>query len=154
MRPLVTIAVPLHKRMHFIPDVLRSVAAQDYPEIELLISDNGLNGPELREAVNQYYPKPFTFRRNDEIEEVMSRHFNQLVEAASGKYFVLLCDDDEINFFGLISNNVRNESGQPFCFRYNTFFSAVLFEVIKKHIRPFFQYLLKFRKVVLKWAEA
>jgi cellulose synthase/poly-beta-1,6-N-acetylglucosamine synthase-like glycosyltransferase len=96
MQPLVTIAVPLHKRMHFLPDVLRSVAAQDYPEIELLISDNGLNGPELRERVEQHYPRPYTFRRNEVIEEVMSQHFNQLVEAASGKYFVLLCDDDEI----------------------------------------------------------
>lgn len=95
-QPLVTIAVPLHKRMHFVPDALRSIAAQDYPQIELLVSDNGLNGPELRALVEEHYPRPYTFRRNDEIEEVMSRHFNQLVAAASGKYFVLLCDDDEI----------------------------------------------------------
>jgi hypothetical protein len=27
----------------------------------------------------------------------MSTHFNQLVESATGKYFVLLCDDDEIS---------------------------------------------------------
>lgn len=95
-RPVVTIAVPLHKRLHFLPDALRSVAAQDYPAIELLISDNGLNGPELRRLVEEHYPRPYSFRRNDVIEEVMSRHFNQLVEEASGKYFVLLCDDDEI----------------------------------------------------------
>lgn len=95
-RPLVTIAVPLYKRMHFLSTVLKSVAEQDYPEIELLVSDNGENGPELREMVQRHYPGAFTFRRNEVTEPVMSTHFNQLVEAASGKYFVLLCDDDEI----------------------------------------------------------
>jgi glycosyltransferase involved in cell wall biosynthesis len=82
--------------MRFVPDVLRSVAAQDYPEVDLLISDNGTNGPELRALVEEHYPKPYSFRRNDVIEEVMSHHFNQMVADASGKYFVLLCDDDEI----------------------------------------------------------
>jgi hypothetical protein len=69
-QPLVTIAVPLHKRMRFLPYALRSIAAQDYPEIELLVSDNGLNGPELPALVEEHYPKPYTFRRNEVIEEV------------------------------------------------------------------------------------
>lgn len=129
-QPLVTIAVPLHKRLHFLPDVLRSLAAQEYPEIELLISDNGLNGPELRELVEAHYPRPYAFRRNEVIEEVMSQHFNQLVEAASGKYFVLLCDDDEIgpkfvsNMVAVLESDpelgvaipdveLMNEAGQP-----------------------------------------
>jgi GT2 family glycosyltransferase len=111
-RPLVTIAVPLHKRLHFLPDVLQSVAAQDYPEIELLISDNGLNGPELRQLVEQHYPRPYAFRRNEVIEEVMSEHFNQLVEEASGKYFVLLCDDDEIGS-GFVSKMVDVLESDP-----------------------------------------
>jgi glycosyltransferase involved in cell wall biosynthesis len=95
-QPLVTVAVPLYKRMRFLPIVLKSVAEQDYPEIELLVSDNGENGPEIREMVRSHYTRPFTFRRNEVTEPVMSTHFNQLVESANGKYFVLLCDDDEI----------------------------------------------------------
>jgi glycosyltransferase involved in cell wall biosynthesis len=95
-QPLVTVAVPLYKRMHFLPNVLRSVLEQDYPAIELLVSDNGENGPELRQLVERHFPRPFSFRRNDVTEPVMSAHFNQMIDAARGKYFVLLCDDDEI----------------------------------------------------------
>ncbi len=94
--PRVTIAIPVYKRLRFLPQCLQSIAEQDYPEIELLVSDNGENGPELRELVAEHYPRPFTFRRNAVSEPAMSRHFNQLVECASGKYFVLLCDDDTI----------------------------------------------------------
>ncbi len=94
-RRLVTIAIPVYKRLDFLPNALRSVAAQDYPNIELLVSDNGENGPELRELVARHYPHPFTLRRNDSTVS-MSRHFNQLVENATGEFFVLLCDDDEI----------------------------------------------------------
>ena len=75
-RPLVTIAVPLYKRMHFLPGALKSIAAQDYPAIEVLVSDNGENGAELRELVAQHYPGSFTFRRN-ETTVPMSIHFNQ-----------------------------------------------------------------------------
>lgn len=111
-RPRVTIAIPLYKRMRFIPDVLASVAAQDYPDIELLVSDNGENGPELREMIERHYPRPLTFRRNDVTEPVMSRHFNQLVGAASGEYFVLLCDDDLIEP-GFVSSLVAALDSDP-----------------------------------------
>lgn len=93
--PSVTVAIPVYKRMQFLPNALRSVAAQDYPNVELLVSDNGENGPELRELVAEHYPHPFSLRRND-VTVSMSRHFNQLVETATGDFFVLLCDDDEI----------------------------------------------------------
>jgi len=111
-RPLVTIAVPLYKRLQFLPFALKSVAAQDYSEIELIVSDNGENGPELEELVAEHYPRPFTFRRNDVSEPAMSRHFNQLVEAATGKYFVLLCDDDTVEP-GFVSSMVAAMESDP-----------------------------------------
>jgi glycosyltransferase involved in cell wall biosynthesis len=92
----VTIGVPVFKRLSLLPSALRSVAAQDYPDIELLVSDNGENGPELEDLVREHYPRPFRMRRNEVTEPVMSRHFNQIVDSATGDYFVLLCDDDEI----------------------------------------------------------
>ena len=110
-RPLVTIAVPVYKRMHFLPNALRSVAAQDYPNIELLVSDNGENGPELQDLVSEHYPRPFSLRRNDATVS-MSRHFNQLVEEATGDFFVLLCDDDEIAP-GFVSRLAEVLAGDP-----------------------------------------
>jgi glycosyltransferase involved in cell wall biosynthesis len=97
MPRLVTIAIPIYHRLHLLPGALRSVADQDYPDIELLVSDNGGGGSELEDIIRRHYPRPFRIRRNAETEPVMSRHFNQMLEAATGDYFVLLCDDDEIS---------------------------------------------------------
>lgn len=96
MRPLVTVGIPIYKRLEYLPHVLEIVAAQDYSEIELLVSDNGMNGDRVREIVSEHYMRPFVFRQNPSSASI-GRHFTQLVEEARGKYFVLLCDDDELS---------------------------------------------------------
>lgn len=95
MTPLVTVAVLVYKRLEYVAQALRSVAAQDYPNIELIVSDNGPNGDRVAELARQHYPRPFVFRQNPTSVPIVT-HFNQAVDAASGKYYVLLCDDDEL----------------------------------------------------------
>jgi glycosyltransferase involved in cell wall biosynthesis len=92
---LVTVGLPIWKRLEYLPHVLKIVEAQDYPSIELLVSDNGMNGTKVRDAVEANYSRPFTFRQNSSIVEA-TEHFNQIVHQASGEYFVILRDDDEI----------------------------------------------------------
>lgn len=92
---LVTIGLPIWKRLEYLPHVLKIIEAQDYPSIELLVSDNGLNGTKVREAVEASYSRPFTFRQNSSIAE-LTIHFNQIVDHAAGEYFVMLSDDDEL----------------------------------------------------------
>jgi glycosyltransferase involved in cell wall biosynthesis len=92
----VTIAVPAFKRLQYLPATLAAVDRQDYRELELIVSDNGENGPGLQELVRRYVTRPFIFRRNPRTVPI-TVHYNQLVSAASGAYFVLLCDDDEIS---------------------------------------------------------
>ncbi len=93
---LVTIALPIYKRLEYLPHVLGIVASQDYPNIELIVSDNGTNGTRVREIVETCYPQPCRFRQNPETVNI-SYHFNQLIGEATGEYFVILCDDDEIS---------------------------------------------------------
>jgi glycosyltransferase involved in cell wall biosynthesis len=93
---LVTIGLPLYRRFDYLPAALAAVAAQDYSDIELLVSDNGENPETIRELVAQHYPKPFRFRRNP-VTVPAAVHYNQLIAEAAGEYFVLLCDDDEIS---------------------------------------------------------
>jgi hypothetical protein len=93
---LVTIALPMWKRLEYLPHILKVIEAQDYPLIHLLISDNGMNGSKVRDAVQTHYSRPFTFRQNPSIVEI-SEHFNQLVHEATGEYFTLVSDDDEIS---------------------------------------------------------
>ena len=96
MPELVTIGIPIYKRLEYLPQILKIVEAQDYPSIELLVSDNGQNGDKIREILDANYSRPCTFRANPSTVSPAT-HFNQIVHAASGKYFVLLMDDDEIS---------------------------------------------------------
>ena len=96
MDKVVTIGIPIYKRLEFIPNVLRTVAAQDYPHIDLLISDNGMNGNSVKRIVDQHYTRPYRFRQNSETVSGSS-HYNQLIENAAGEYVVILADDDEIS---------------------------------------------------------
>jgi glycosyltransferase involved in cell wall biosynthesis len=93
---LVTIGVPIYKRLEYLPQVLKIIEAQDYPAVQLLLSDNGLHGTKVRELAEAHYRRPYRFRQNAAIATASS-HFNQLIEEANGEYFMLLCDDDEIS---------------------------------------------------------
>jgi glycosyltransferase involved in cell wall biosynthesis len=95
MNKLVTIGIPIYKRLDYLPNVLSKVAAQDYQNIDLLVSDNGLNGTKVPEITKQHYSKPFRFRQNPATVGPSS-HFNQLIHNALGEYVVMLADDDEI----------------------------------------------------------
>jgi glycosyltransferase involved in cell wall biosynthesis len=96
MNNLVSIGLPIYKRLEHLPTILRIVASQDYPCIELIVSDNGVNGEKVANIVKTHYPRPYRFRQNPETVS-MGKHFNQLIQEASGDYFILLMDDDEIS---------------------------------------------------------
>jgi hypothetical protein len=72
------------------------VREQDYPNIELLVSDNGMNGDAVPQILSKHFLRPFKFRQNSSIAD-MPTHWNQIIAAASGNYFMILCDDDEIS---------------------------------------------------------
>lgn len=93
--PIVTVAIPVYKRLHLLPQALVSLAEQGYPAIDLIVSDNGENDEGLAEVVREHYPGPFRFRRNERTVSV-DQHFNQLVAAAEGEYFLVLADDDQL----------------------------------------------------------
>lgn len=96
MIPRVTIGIPVYKRLEYLHQALAAVHAQDYPEIECLVSDNGMNGTKVADLVARHYPRPYRFRQNAETV-LPSEHFNQIVQEASGKYFILLHDDDDMS---------------------------------------------------------
>jgi glycosyltransferase involved in cell wall biosynthesis len=96
MNKLVTIVIPVYKSLSYLPNALQAVEQQDYPELEVIISDNGMNGSQLTNVIEKHYSKPYKLRQNATTVDVVT-HFNQLIEAASGEYFLLLCDDDEIS---------------------------------------------------------
>jgi glycosyltransferase involved in cell wall biosynthesis len=96
MKKLVTIGIPIYKRLEFLPNVLKVVGAQDYPHIDLLVSDNGMNGSAVPDIVDSNFSRPYRFRQNAATVGI-STHFTQLMQNAEGEYFVVLADDDEIS---------------------------------------------------------
>jgi GT2 family glycosyltransferase len=114
MKPLVTIGLPLCKRLEYLPNVLRVIEAQDYPAIDLLISDNGLNGTKIQEIVDRHYSKANRFRQNPATVGICE-HFNQLIDSANGEYYMMLADDDEVTP-NYVSELVNRLIGSPSAF--------------------------------------
>ena len=111
MNKLVTIAIPVYKRLHCLPQALKSVQVQDYADIELMVSDNGLNGVKVSDIVRQCYARPYVFRQNS-VSVNIPTHYNQLLQAASGHYFVWMPDDDAMSS-NYISELVRTLESNP-----------------------------------------
>ncbi|MBI4003270.1 MAG: glycosyltransferase family 2 protein [Nitrospira defluvii] len=111
MSPIVTIGIPIYKRLHYLAQGVRAVAAQDYPHIELIVSDNGQNGTKVPEIVDQVWGRPWRFRQNAVTVNV-TQHYNQIVREATGDYFVMVDDDDWLspNF---VSDLITRLEGHP-----------------------------------------
>jgi GT2 family glycosyltransferase len=77
MTKLVTIGISIYDRLTTLPQALLSVASQDYPHIELIVSDNGQNKNKVKEIVEQWSPRPFRFGQNRSTVPI-SPHYNQL----------------------------------------------------------------------------
>ena len=103
---LVSVGVPIYRRLEYIPKVLEMLGSQDYPELELIISDNGTNGTKVPDLVQKLYRRPYRFRQNPATVDI-SEHFNQIIDMASGEYFFMLNDDDQVT-----SNYVSELVGQ------------------------------------------
>jgi glycosyltransferase involved in cell wall biosynthesis len=97
MPPLVTLAITTLNRPKFLRESLVSALAQDYPNLDILVSDNGScdTTPLIIKSIVNSHPR-VRLRRN-ETTVSLREHFTQCVEAARGEYFVLLHDDDRIN---------------------------------------------------------
>lgn len=97
MIPLVTLAITTLNRPRFLHETLASALAQDYANLDILVSDNGSTDatPLLTKALVNSDAR-VRLRRN-ETTVPLHEHFTQCVEAARGEYFVLLHDDDRIN---------------------------------------------------------
>jgi glycosyltransferase involved in cell wall biosynthesis len=97
MYPLVTLAVTTLDRADYLRKTLSSVLAQDYRNLDILVSDNGSRDatPTLVQRLIEDDPRARLRRNQTTVPQ--HEHFNQCVQAARGEFFILLCDDDLIN---------------------------------------------------------
>lgn len=90
--PLVTIAIPTLNRSAYLRITLESALTQTYPEVEVLVSDNASEDDTASLLQSFAHDRLRVLHQPSRLP--MYPHWNQLVKAARGKYFLLLSDDD------------------------------------------------------------
>ncbi len=126
--PLVTIILVHHNRPGFLTQSLASVRRQDYPNIELIIVDDGSTDPEAVAYLDEV-EKSFARKKGWRILREPNRYLgaarNAGIRAAKGE-FVLFLDDDNALFDGAVTSYVTaiESSGSDIC----SAFSKLLYD--------------------------
>src|SRR5207249_4098688 len=91
MNPLVTIGIPTFNRPHLLARALRSVARQDYPNLEVLVADNATPGDETPRVVDSFMASIPNLKYIKHARDIDSFHnFMFLLRAVHWAYVFLL----------------------------------------------------------------
>lgn len=93
--PLITVFIPWIGREPYIQHAVESVLKQDYPNLEILISDNSLAHPPKLACVNTDDPRIRIVQRT-ERRLTAAEHYCACLQDARGDYVMILSDDDLI----------------------------------------------------------
>lgn len=92
--PLVDVIVPCYNQGCYLQECLESVFANDYPEIEVIIVDDGSTDPESQKAMEAISdPRVKVIRKKNEGVAIAR---NTAIAAGRGKYILPLDADDKI----------------------------------------------------------
>jgi glycosyltransferase involved in cell wall biosynthesis len=91
--PLVTIGIPTYNRAAgYLRDALESALAQDYPNLDIVVSDNGSTDDTETYVTGLADSRIRYFKQTPSLTP--DGNFNFCLEQAMGAYFILLHDDD------------------------------------------------------------
>jgi glycosyltransferase involved in cell wall biosynthesis len=96
--PPVSIVMATYNRAHLAPESIESVLGQDYPDLELLVVDDGSGDetPAMLAGYARRHPEQrFRFVRQDNAGQATA--LNRGFELARGEIIGYLCDDDLLN---------------------------------------------------------
>ncbi len=92
--PKISILIPTYNRSVMLKDCIESVLKQDYPDLEVVVSDNA-SVDDTPEMMKQYAgDKRVRYYRNEKNLGVIPNWKKLLYDYATGEYGKLLCDDD------------------------------------------------------------
>ena len=93
-QPLFTIGIPAFKRVRYLPETLESILAQDYPNFEILVSDDS-EEPNVKKIIDGYHSDRIRYQENRPPLGIVPK-LNDLVRKARGDWMLILCDDDAL----------------------------------------------------------
>ncbi len=106
--PFVTIGIPTYNQEQFIRQAIESALAQDYPNLEIVVSDDASTDG-TQEIVTHYLHDPRLKYSRNESNLGMVRNYRRLFyEQASGDWYLNLDGDDYLIDNSFISNGIRN----------------------------------------------
>lgn len=92
--PLVTTVIPSFNHARYIEQAMQSVLDQDYPNIELIVVDDG-SSDDSREVIRAFVEKhPQVIAILNETNRGQSSAFNQGIARANGEFIQMLPSDD------------------------------------------------------------
>ena len=93
-RPLVSVGIPLYNSRRFLEVIIANIDAIDYPNVEIIISDQHLADDTIELLKARYRTDPrFRFLTGTAGVNWVE-NFNLLLRQASGKYFLWMAHDD------------------------------------------------------------
>ncbi|MEX0990749.1 MAG: glycosyltransferase [Actinomycetota bacterium] len=101
-RPRATVALPTVDRIGYLKESLESAAAQRYPNLEVLVSDNSADARYARQvdalvaAAREKFPDVDIRVEHQADQITMEENINFLVDHAMGEFWVYLPDDDRL----------------------------------------------------------
>src|SRR5687768_1900259 len=88
----VTVAIPTYNRSQLLKISLKSVLAQDYPDLRVVVLDNA--SPDDTEAVVKSFADPRVAYIRNETNIGMVSNWNRAIEVNSSPYLSIFLDDD------------------------------------------------------------
>lgn len=97
MRPLISVIMPAYNHEHYIQDAIKSIIAQTYKNIELLIIDDGSSDStfqkilEMQKICKERFVR-FAGKTQNNMGVALT--LNQLISDAAGEYVYVIASDD------------------------------------------------------------
>lgn len=92
--PLVSVCIPTYNGEKYLREALASIINQNYPNLEIIISDDGSTDQTvaIAESLTEEFTGNFQIITHDRLGLV--KNWNHCISRATGKYIKLLCQDD------------------------------------------------------------
>ncbi|WP_298438394.1 glycosyltransferase [Geobacter sp.] len=133
--PLVSVIVPTYNRPDMLPDTLRSILAQSYPHIEIVVVNDA--GEDVERLVKEVAPGAVYLRH--ERNKGLAGARNTGIRHAAGKYIAYL-DDDDLFYPGHVETLVTFLEGSDFRVAYTDSYRAFQsqasgrYEVVRREV--------------------
>jgi glycosyltransferase involved in cell wall biosynthesis len=113
--PLVSVVIPLYNHAQFVGKCLESVAEETYPNLEVLVIDDGSKDDSYG-RVREWYSRRERIFQNFEVlrqeNQGIARTLNKLVRMAKGEFITVLASDDYL-LRGGIDARVKHLTKNP-----------------------------------------